>query len=163
MNVKVLVNPSHSPGFDADLDFSILRLGHCLLGYPEFVQTSKAAQHHRSHLFGVTSGRFRVCGFLPHVSVYHVLGFLCHICPFFSHVGAAAVLLPLRFSSGVMWAAVQSTWFTVPPNVLGFSSGVRNTSYLSRKSHRNARFCLQNKQKKNHFFCNILFYHAVLG
>ncbi len=93
---------SYSPRFDADLHFTLLKLGHCLLGYSEFVQTSKPRQHHRSHFFGVAAGRLHVFRFFPHVSVYHVLGFLRHICSFFSHVGDPLLCLcaPPRGSEG---------------------------------------------------------------
>lgn len=41
------------PGFDADLELAVLRLGHGLPGEPQLVEPPEAGQHHRAHLLGV--------------------------------------------------------------------------------------------------------------
>lgn len=87
---------AYLPCFDANLHFSILELGHGFPGHPEFVQTPESRQQHRSHFFGIP-GRIQVFGFFSSVPVDHVLGFLRHICSFFSHV--RDLLLRLSSSS----------------------------------------------------------------
>lgn len=88
---------SYLPCLNADLHFTTLRLGHQLLGHSEFVEPSKAWQHHRPHLFHIP-GRFPASRFLPRASLYHALGFLSHICSLLSHVGAR-LCASLRASS----------------------------------------------------------------
>lgn len=41
------------PGFDADLELAVLRLGHGLPGDPQLVEPPEAGQHHGAHLLGV--------------------------------------------------------------------------------------------------------------
>lgn len=96
---------SYLPCLDADLHLPVLKLGHRLLGHPEFVQTPETRQHHRSHFFGI-AGRFHALRFSPHVPVYHALGLLRHVRSFFRHVGD---LLLCRFAParGSEWCAVQ--------------------------------------------------------
>lgn len=93
---------AYLPCFDANLHFSILDIGHGFSGHPEFVQTPESRQQHRSHFFGI-SGRCQVFSFFSGVSVDHVLGFLRHMCSFFSHVSDLLLRLSSSSSSSGLW------------------------------------------------------------